>query len=204
MKKMLLIILVLLPLGLSAQNKHHFEAGLGYALPAELVAGSLPTTESNTACFYGEYRYQFTKSLSAGLNYSFVPNHKGLPSITDPERTQPDYAIKTRYHGINAVAEYKFATSGPLAFFIGLGGGAQYRHSSFYKYVDPPLTWDDDNIKLNTDPMKIWSADVFVRVGLEIYDHLRVTAGHFHDLHYPISAVSSGAPYYYFSVGWSF
>lgn len=204
MKKIAAIFFVLLPLCLSAQNKHHFEAGLGYALPAELLASSLPTAENNSVCLYGEYRYQFTKSFSAGLNYSFVPDHKGLPPIIDTEQLTPTYAIKTRYHGINAVAEYKFSTSGPLAFFVGLGGGAQYRYSSYYKYVEPPLKWDDAELKLNSDPSQIWSADVFVRVGIEIYDHLRITAGHLHDLHYPISAISSGAPYYYFSVGWSF
>lgn len=204
MKRFAVIILMLLPLGLAAQGKHHFEAGVGYALPAELLAGSLPTQENNSICLYGEYRYQFTKSFSAGLNYGFVPGHKGLPPITDAEHPQPDFAIKTRYHGINAVAEYKFSTSGPLAFFVGLGGGAQYRNSVYYKYVEPPLKWDDEKLKLNSDPARIWSADVFVRVGLEIYNHLRITVGHLHDLHYPVSAISSGAPYYYFSIGWSF
>ena len=189
MKKLITLLCVLLPLGIAAQNKHHFEAGLGYAIPTELVAESMSTKEVNTVCFYGEYRYQFTKAFSAGVNYGFVPNHYGEPQKTDPEQVGPEYTINTRYHSINAVAEYKFATSGPLAFFVGLGGGAQYRYALFSK---------------SKDPRNIWSADVYMRAGMEIYDHLRITAGHIHDLHYPFSAISTGAPYYFFSAGWAF
>lgn len=189
MKKIIVIIGLLLPLCLSAQKKHHFEAGLGYAIPAELLAEKLSTKESSTVCFYGEYRYDFTKSFSAGLQYNFVPNHSGEPLATDPEQAAPDFTINTRYHSINAVAEYRFYTSGPLTFFLGLGGGAQYRYAKFSHSLDP---------------RQIWSADLFVRAGLELYDHLRITLGHYHDLHYPISSLSTGAPYYYIGVGWSF
>ena len=189
MKKIVVIICLLLPLCLSAQKKHHFEAGLGYAMPAELLAEALSTKESNTACFYGEYRYDFTKAFSVGLNYSFVPNHHGEPMASSLSQVAPDFTINTRYHSINAVAEYRFFTSGSLALFAGLGGGAQYRYAKFSH---------------SNDPRQIWSADLFARVGLEVYDHLRITVGHYHDLHYPITALSTGAPYYYLGVGWSF
>lgn len=189
MKKIVVIICLLLPLCLSAQKKHHFEAGLGYTMPAELLAEKLSTKESNTVCFYGEYRYDLTKAFSVGLQYGFVPNHSGEPLTSDVTQTAPEFTINTRYHSVNAVAEYRFFTSGSLTFFAALGGGAQYRYAKFSHSVDP---------------RQIWSADLFVRAGLEIYDHLRISVGHCHDLHYPISALSTGAPYYFLGVGWSF
>ena len=189
MKKLITLLCVLLPLSLTAQNKHHFEAGLGLAIPTELLAEKMATKEVNTVSFYGEYRYQFTKAFSAGVNYSFVPNHSGEPVATSSDQVKPDFTIRTRYHSINAVAEYRFETAGPMAFFVGLGGGAQYRYA---------------NLSHSIEPRNIWSADVLVRAGLEVYDHLRITAGHIHDLHYPFTAISTGAPYYYFSVGWAF
>ena len=186
MRKILAILLALLPVCMSAQNRHHAEAGFGYAIPAELMAESLSTKESRTVCLYGEYRFQFTKGFSAGVNYAFVPNHKGEPLPVDSSETTPEFTIKTRYHSINAVAEYKYGVSQAMSFFVGLGGGTQYRYATFSHSLTP---------------RNIWSADVFMRAGLEIYDHLRFTVGHVHDLHYPFEKISTGAPYYYFSVG---
>lgn len=188
MKKILLVLFVLLPLGMAAQGKHHFEAGIGYAAPGELLGGELSTKEKGTATFIGEYRYNFTERIGLGLIYSFVPNHKGEPVVTSADET-PSYSINTRYHTANLVFEYKLGKFGVFAPFVGIGGGAQYRHATMSHSIYAH---------------NYWSADLYLRAGFEIYDHLRLTAGHFHDLHYPFSSLGSGAPYYYFAVSWAF
>ena len=118
MKKILLVLFVLLPLVMAAQGKHHFEAGIGYAAPGELLGGELSTKEKGTATFIGEYRYNFTERIGLGLIYSFVPNHKGEPVVTSADET-PSYSINTRYHTANIVFEYKLGKFGVFAPFVG-------------------------------------------------------------------------------------
>lgn len=191
MKKFIILLCALLPLSLNAQKlgNHHIEIGTGVAFPGEFLFETA-AKESNTVNLYGEYRYNFTPAFSAGAVYSFVIPHKGDLSYTDKETKElVSISETTNYHTLNAIAEYKLGPYGPMCFFVGAGAGAQYR---YVKYSH------------SLYPAGYWSADVSIHAGLEFFEHLRLTLGHYHDLHYPISALSSGAPYYYINLGWSF
>ena len=205
MKKILRLASILLPLCLTAQttaqpqnqNKHRFDIGAGYAIPADIFVEQPDFPENNTANVTAGYRFELPSGLSFGLQYGFVPNHKGSIDITipptpgykDSEETVEHIIMTTRYHTINAIVDYKVGPYGPVSFVIGGGGGPQCRYASY-------------SHKLN--PGYYWSANVALYAGLEFFEHLRVIFGHNHDLHVPISSLPSGAPYYYVNLGWAF
>lgn len=189
MKKVLAILAIVLPLSLNAQilgEKHHLEAGLGVAVPGEMLFDQT-SKESNTADIYLSYRFDLTPVISVGAIYGFVPPHDG--SFQSGEIT---VGTKSMYHTLNAFAEFKLGTFGPMTMLAGAGGGPQYRHVVFTHMIGSSFTGD------------YFSADLFAYIGMELLDHLRITVGHFHDLHYPITALPNGAPYYQVNVGWSF
>lgn len=205
MKKIILLASILLPLCLTAQttaqpqnqNKHRFDIGAGYAIPADIFVEKPEFPENNTANVTAGYRFELPSGLSFGLQYGFVPNHKGSIDITipptpgykDSEETVEHIVMTTRYHTINAIVDYKVGPYGPVSFVIGGGGGPQCRYASY-------------SHKLN--PGYYWSANVAFYAGLEFFEHLRVIFGHNHDLHVPITALGAGAPYYYINIGWAF
>jgi hypothetical protein len=189
MKKILAILALILPLSLNAQilgEKHHLEAGLGVAVPNEMLIEQTGS-ESNTADIYASYRFDLTPKISLGAVYSFVPNHAGVIKSGDIT-----VDTKSMYHTLNVFAEFKLGTFGPMNMYAGVGGGPQYRHASYSRMIGSSFSGD------------YFSGDVYAFVGMELFDHLRISIGHFHDLHYPISALPSGAPYYYVNVGWAF
>ena len=182
MKKILLLSCLLISIGSVAQEsvrKHHVEAGAGLAIPAEFIVTDA-IKETNTLSVYGEYRYDLTPSVSVGAVYSFVLPHDIDIAFID----------KTRFHTLNALVEYKFGTFGPMSMYIGGGAGVQYRK---VHYTVMTSTSED-----------FFSGDISLHLTMELFDHLRLTFGHYHDLHYPLSFLSSGAPYYHLSVGWGF
>lgn len=190
MKRYLLILTLLLPLCANAQSRHHFEIGGAYVICNELLAGGSERTarmENNTGGIFGEYRFDLTPRLALGAQYFFVPNHPGATVNDVPD--MPSLTFDTRFHTANILLEYKLKTIGILTPFVALGGGAQYR----WLYLQTAL-----------DPWYYLSADIFVRFGLQVYDNLRISVGHFHDLHYPFSSLASGAPVYYIGASWSF
>ena len=134
--------------------------------------------------------------LGFGLQYSFVPNHKGSRDIVIPPSDEEEsvetvqtLVMTSRYHTINAIVDYKVGTFGPLSMFIGGGAGAQCRHASYSHSLYDGY---------------FWSTDICLYAGLELFDHLRLTLGHNHDLHAQISALPTGAPFYYINIGWAF
>ena len=219
MKKLILSVLVLLPLSLAAQTteqpdtqpedqpqpqtqtqpkaKHRFDIGAGLAIPADVFVENPEFPENNTGDIVAGYRYELPSGLSFGVQYGFVFNHKGsadikIPAVIgskDSEETIEHIVMTTRYHTINAIVDYKIGPYGPVSLVIGGGGGTQCRYASYSHKVNPGY---------------YWSANIAVYAGLEFFEHLRVTAGHNHDLHVPISALNQGAPYYYVNVGWAF
>jgi len=198
MKKVLIAICILLPFSLNAQkvSKHHFEIGTGVAVPGEFLFDNY-FEEKSTLDLYGEYRYDLSKMISVGAFYSFVMPHAAELSsksvIDDAEsagsKTQ-DYDLRTMQHTLNAFVEFKTEAYGPMRFFAGLGGGVQMR------------TLNTNRTGYET--YNFFSADASLHAGLEFFDHLRITLGHCHDLYYPFTDLSPGAPYYFVNVGWSF
>ncbi len=187
MKKIFVLLCILVPFGLQAQilGKHHIEPSVGLAVPGDLLyeQGFSEKTHLNLSL---AYRYDISNNLSVGAQYSFVPTHSGL---TKSEETQID--LKTNYHSIDALVEYKMLSGGAVNFFAGIGGGVQGRYTEF-----PGR---------NIDPGFWWGPDFNLYLGVEIQKHLRVTLGHHHDLHFPFKSLSfSAAPYYYLNLGWSF
>ena len=180
-------------------KKHHFGVGVGLAIPGEILF-EVPAQENNTVSFYGDYRYALTPSIYVGAIYSMVAPHAGVMTIESSfensegklETKTTEITTNSNYHTLNAFAEYKTVAYGNMRFFVGLGGGPQLRLVSF----------SHQSGGNNSD--FFFSADLYAYAGLELMDHLRITAGHFHDLHYPISAFPSGSPYSHISVGWSF
>ena len=195
MKKVFLIICLLLPVCLAARDglavqdslavqnvrKHHFELGFGGVKPGEIFFETV-SKEALSAGVYGEYRFDITPALSVGAMYSFV-----IPHSLETE----SYVATTNYHTLNAILEYTVASYGPFGLFVGIGAGAQCRIFSSDKYG-------------YNSSEAYFSTDMSVHVGMEFFKHLRLTAGHMHDLHYPISILPSGAPYYFINLGWSF
>ena len=186
MKKFFIIMLVLFPVMLSAQGRHHFEAGAGYASPGELFFQT-PLKETGAVNLYGEYRFDLTDNFAVGARYSFVTPHKSGEDLTSDEKVRNT----TNYHTLNAIVEYKTGAYGPMRLFVGIGGGAQLRYVYSPQSVQKREQWYP-------------SADIYAHAGLEFFNHLRLTVGHSHDLHYPFSQLSTGAPFYHFSIGWSF
>lgn len=190
MKRCILILSLILPIFANAQSRHHFEIGGGYVIPGDMLGGNdtrATRTEKNTAGVFGEYRFDLNPRMSLGLQYFFTPNHGGSTL-----NEVPGYApltFETRNHTANLLFEYKLKKVGILTPFAGIGGGLQYR----WLYIQTALNSD-----------YYLSADLFLRFGLQLYDNLRISAGHFHDLHYPFSALSSGAPCYYIAASWAF
>lgn len=204
MKKIIILLCILMPLCLQAQEdevvkKHHFGVGIGLAVPGEIIF-EVPAQENNTVSFYGEYRYALTPSFYVGAIYSMVAPHTGEMNLESSfensegrlETKTINITTKSNYHTLNAFVEYKTVTYGNMRFYVGLGGGPQLRFASF----------SHQSGGKNSD--YFFSADLYAYAGLELMDHLRITVGHFHDLHYPITAFPSGAPYSHISVGWAF
>ena len=188
MKRILIVLLCLLPLGLNAQilgERHHLEAGIGAAIPGEFFFET-DFNDKTTVDLYGEYRFDITPAIALGAIYTFVGEHTGLPATEDGNIS----SRKLSSHGINAFAEFKYRTGGPVNFFIGLGGGAGITHLKFSE---------------STTYSNFLRPEASVHAGLEIYDHLRVTIRHNHDLYFPFSSmVDRGFPYYCVNIGWSF
>lgn len=196
MKKLFLIAAILIPLCMTGQNRHRFDVGTGFVVPKEFLTDEELFPESNTVNLYGGYRYELPSGLSFGLQYSFVPNHKGSRDIVIPPSDEEEsvetvqtLVMTSRYHTINAIVDYKVGTFGPLSIFIGGGAGAQCRHASYSHSLYDGY---------------FWSTDICLYAGLELFDHLRLTLGHNHDLHAQISALPTGAPFYYINIGWAF
>ena len=211
MKKIITILCLFFPIFLSAQTieneqetteinqpvkkargPHHFDVGVGLAMPGELF--EMSDKESNAANIFLEYRYDIAKGFSVGALYSFVTPHPGVINMTDSTTGEVVNTIETKdnYQTLNAIAEYKSNPYGPMCFFVSLGAGAQCR----YHWSSHQQSGVQDNF--------YWSADVSIRAGLEFFDHLRLSVGHIHDLHYPISSLNTGAPYYFAAIGWNF
>lgn len=182
MKRLSVLVCILISTGLSAQilGKHHIEVGTGLAVPKELLFAN-QLNEASTVNFYGEYRYDITSAFSVGAMYNFVLPHEGAGETL---------TVMTGSHTLNALVEYKLGPYGPMSLFLGLGAGAQMRS----------VTTD---VQSSLEPY-YWSTDLLVRAGLEFFNHLRVSVGHCHDLYYPLSFLSHGAPFYYINLGWSF
>ena len=211
MKKIILISFILLPLCLNAQQagKHHVEIGAGLAMPGEVLYKQ-NFTEDAAFDIYAAYRFNLNKELSVGATYSFVTPHQtygdeiekvkkdenGRVVIDSDGKTvmeKTQVQLQTFYQSLDAFAEYKTAMSGSLSFYAGLGGGMQCRYADLSVYYS------------SMDNKWWWGPDVMVYAGLEIMNHLRLTLGHRHDLHFPFkNATFSAAPYYYFNLGWSF
>lgn len=205
MKKILLSAIILLPLCLTAgaqttsqdKGKHRFDIGAGFAVPADIFVENPAFPENNTADIVAGYRYELPSGLSFGLQYGFVPNHKGstdikIPAVIGDETSEEKIEhviLTTRYHTINAVVEYKVGPYGPVSLVLGGGGGPQCRYANFSHMVNPGY---------------YWSANVNLYAGLEFFEHLRLIFGHNHDLHTPIAALGQGAPYYFINLGWAF
>ncbi len=192
MKRIITVILCLLPLGLNAQilgPKHHLEAGIGLAVPGELLFKT-DFKDSPAADFYAQYRFDITPSIAVGAIYSFVLPHKGEKVSESPSYGNISGRTLST-HDINAFAEFKYNTPGALDFFVGVGGGANISHLKFSEslyysnYLRPELS---------------------VHAGVEIYNHLRITVRHNHDIYIPSSEsdIFPGFPYYSVNVGWSF
>ena len=77
-----------------------------------------------------------------------MPNHKGEPVVTSADET-PSYSINTRYHTANIVFEYKLGKFGVFAPFVGIGGGAQYRHATMSHSIYAHNYWSADHSRLS-------------------------------------------------------
>ncbi len=201
MKKLVTIALMLLPLCLNGQilgEKHRLEVGAGVALPGEAMFEDDEGCEyKNTVDLYAGYRYSFTDNFSVGAVYTFVAPHKGQRTATyDDVEIPVERSVSS--HSIEVFAEYKYITNSSVNFFVGLGGGEMY--SYMVETYSPPAM---DNT-VTYDPVHVFTPGVSIYAGLELFNHLRITARHNHDLHYPITAFPHGFPYYCVNVGWAF
>lgn len=197
MKRFIILVCLLLPIMAVAQElpqespekpvkKHHFEAGAGLAIPNEFVVSDASKKEANALSLYGEYRYNLTQSLAIGAVYSFV-----LPHVSrEYEFLDSPIQDKSMFHTLNAIVEYRFGTLGPMSMYVGGGAGMQFRNVQYGV--------------ITSTPTGFFSTDISLHLCLEFFNSLRITFGHYHDLHYPIAALPAGAPYYHISVGWSF
>lgn len=188
MKKIVTILFLLLPVLMPAQNRHHPEVGAGFAIHKELLFEN-SFKEDNALEAYAKYRYDLGKGFSVGAMYSFVLPHKHPYYMNEGEDNMMDLTFKINSHTLDAIAEYKTERFGPMCLFAELGGGAQ-------------MCYIDSEFKSLRG--YYYALNVYACVGLEFLDHLRVTAGHVHDLHYPFEDLSRGTSYYYFALGWSF
>ena len=200
MKKIIVLICLLAPFALQAQvaGRHSFEAGLGLALPRELLYDNgNGMTENITGDVYAAYRFEIVKGLSVGATLSGVFPHKilGIEYIESRRdettgqivQTTKRFEKTTSYGALDAIVEYKTKQIGSVNFFFGLGGGMNGR----YLPIDDDSWW--------------FGPDMLIYAGVGIKDHLRITLGHHHDLHFPFKDLSfSAAPYYCLNLGWSF
>ena len=205
MKRIITLLLLFVPLCLNAQllgDKHRLELGVDIVKPGEMFF-EVAMEEPNTASVYASYRYLLNSSLSVGARYSFVIPHDAVLSMVVPqlhyineEYTTVDETVvintNTNYHTLNAIVEYSMFSYGPVSLFAGAGAGMQYRYIKF----DRQLNGKFDG--------HYFSPDLLLYIGFELFDHLRITGTHVHDLHYPVSDLPSGAPFYTISLGWSF
>ena len=190
MKKIFALLTLLLPLCLNAQwlGKHHVEIGAGAAIPGEVLVKTDAAPEASTFSVYGEYLYELTPDLSVGGVYSYV-----FPHIVTHPLEEGELHTKDDYHTLDVLAEYKLLNSKAICVFAGAGGGPQLRRVVI-----------DDDISWSWTEDVFFSADLYAYVGIEFRKHIRLTVGHHHDLHYPISGLPSGAPYSHISLGWAF
>lgn len=189
MKRILTVLICFFPLCLNAQilgDRHHLEAGVGLALSGEVLFET-DFKDAPAADLFGAYRFDITPAISLGAVYTFVAPHSGQAAVDYVAHTGGRHLYT---HQLDAFAEFRHDTEGPVSFFIGIGGGANLTHRKYS--VD--LLYRD-----------LFRPDVCIHVGAELYDHLRITIRHNHDLYFPFSSlVDPGFPYYCINVGWLF